>query len=190
MFEGKNFTPLNDDDFTYAAQTIGCEPAAIKAVSKVESGHSGFTDGKPTILFESHEFHKETSGKYDDDHPGISTSTWVHNYGPAGQHQYDRLAEAMQLDREAALKSASWGKFQVMGMNFESAGYDNVDAFVADMCESEAYQLDAFVAFCQNDGIDRFLIEKNWSGFALHYNGPGQVDAYAEKIKAAYDELR
>ncbi len=93
----------------------------------------------------------------------------------------------MALDREAALCSASWGKYQIMGSNFAEAGYDTVEAFVADMVHSEAYQLDAFVAFLQNTGIDKHLIAKDWAAFARGYNGPGQVDAYAARIKEAYE---
>jgi N-acetylmuramidase len=181
MFEMKDKTPLGEGDFTYAAQQLGCEPAAIKAVARVEGG------AKPgEILFESHAFHTQTGGRYDADYPNLSTPTWVHNYGAAGQHQFDRLEAAMKLDREAALKSASWGEFQIMGSNFAEAGYDTVDAFVTDMCESVAYQLDAFVAFCQNTGVDELLRAKNWTGFARSYNGPGQVEMYAARIAAAY----
>ncbi len=186
-FDAKTTTPLSDADLAAAAATLGCEVAAIQAVSEVESGHSGFTDGKPTILFESHSFHTQTNGKYDRSHPGISTPTWVHNYGAAGAHQYDRLTEAIALDRRAALMSASWGKFQIMGSNFSLAGYDNVEAFVADMCESEAFQLDAFVAFLQNTGIDKNLKAKDWTGFARGYNGSGQVEMYASRIASAYE---
>lgn len=187
-FVSPNPARMTNQDLVEAAKTLGCEEKAIHAVSQVEAPQGGFlVDGRPTILFESHAFHTATGGKYDAAHPGISTPTWVHNYGPGGSHQYDRLAEAMALDREAALCSASWGKYQIMGENFISAGYDNVEAFVADMVHSEAYQLDAFVAFLQNTGIDKHLIAKDWSAFARGYNGPGQVDAYASRIKEAYE---
>ncbi|MGH6796572.1 MAG: N-acetylmuramidase family protein [Methylocella sp.] len=177
---------IDEVDLEGAAEAIGCEVQAIKAVSAVEAPHGGFlADGRPTILFESHQFWKNTNGRFGEI-SGISSPQWVHDYGPGGGHQYDRLTRAAAIDRQAALKSASWGKYQIMGSNFADAGYDNVEAFVADMCESEAHQLDAFVVFVQNSGCDRFLIEKNWTGFALHYNGPGQVDAYAGRIAEAY----
>ena len=185
-FAAKDLTPLDPADIADAALQLACEVAAIEAVAEVESNHSGFTGGKPTILFESHQFHKLTNGQYDDTHPDISTPGWVHNYGAAGDHQYDRLAEAIALNRDAALKSCSWGKFQIMGSNFNEAGYDSVEAFVADMCESEHFQLDAFVAFLQNTGADALLRARDWDGFARAYNGPGQVYQYASKIASAY----
>ena len=83
-FVAKDTRPLSTEAIEAAAKTIGCEVPAIAAVSEVESGHSGFTDGKPTMLFESHAFHTQTRGWYDASHPGISTPSWVHNYGAAG----------------------------------------------------------------------------------------------------------
>jgi hypothetical protein len=114
----------------------------------------------------------------------------VHNYGAAGAHQYDRLYEAILLDRRAALQSASWGKYQITGANFAQAGYASVDDFVLDMCHDEGYQLDAFVAFIQNDPpMQQALRNKEWSSFARRYNGPGQVESYAALIEKAYVSL-
>ncbi len=187
-FQSSNTAPLTAADIDFAAHELSCEARAINAVSHVEAPRGGFNpDGRPVILFESHAFHMATEGKYDASHPGISTSSWVHNYGPGGAHQYDRLYEAIALDRTEALKSASWGRYQIMGSNYADAGYDTVEGFVADMCHSEAYQLDAFVAFLQNTGIDSDLRTKDWAAFARRYNGPGQVDKYAADIEAAYE---
>ena len=142
----------------------------------------------PELLFESHAFHQRTGGKFDATHPGISTPTWVYNYGPGGAHQYDRLHKAIALDRKAAIESASWGRYQIMGFNYSEAGYDNAEELVADMCDSEAYQLDAFVAYLQNTGLDEDLKAHNWRGFARGYNGSGQVEHYADALRRAYEE--
>ena len=186
-FVGKDTSPLKDDDLAYAAKTLGCDVTAIKAVSAVEAPHGGFlSDGRCTILFESHAFFTNTAGRFGEIN-GISSPVWVHDYGPGGSHQYDRLARAMEMDKEAALKSCSWGKYQIMGSNFNAAGYDNVDAFVEDMCHSEGYQLDAFVAFIENNpGMWKALKARDWPTFARLYNGPGQVEIYAQRIADAY----
>src|SRR5229473_2537817 len=101
--------------------TVGCnhdtmadkvdQKIDIKAVSHVEAPAGGFIaapDNRPVILFESHAFHTLTKGIYDNSHPGISTDAWVKNYGASGSHQYDRLNEALALNRDAALQAASW----------------------------------------------------------------------------------
>ena len=50
----------------------------------------------------------------------------------------------MQLDREAALKSASSGKFQVLGMNYSRASSRTVNEFVeVRRSRSEKEHLDA-----------------------------------------------
>ncbi len=188
-FQGQDLTPLSDRDYARAATALGCEVATIKAFGHEEGPRGGFIpgDGRPTVLFESHYFHTKTHGLYDDSHPGISTPSWVHNYGAGGAHQWERYYEAAALNEGAALASMSWGKFQIMGDNYNQAGYDTLDAFVGDMCESEGYQLDAFVAFIQNTpGLQVALARKDWDTAARLYNGPGQVTRYAADIAEAY----
>lgn len=182
---------IGPEDLADAAKTLGCDVAAIEAVSEVEAPHGGFlADGRPVILFESHAFYKNTNGRFGEVN-GISSPSWVHDYGPGGAHQYDRLERAMQMDRKAALMSCSWGKYQIMGMNFSAAGYDDIEAFVKDMVENETYQLDAFVAFIENSGsLWTALKAHDWTTFALHYNGPGQVEEYAARIAEAYEHVR
>jgi hypothetical protein len=181
-------TPLEPSDIAAAAATLQCEPAAIWAVCDIESGGGGFLpDKRPKTLFESHAFHTATRGAYDRSHPNISTPTWVRNYGADGAHQYDRLAQAITLNRAAALASASWGRFQIMGSNHAACGFADVEAFVAAMVTGEKAHLDAFAAFCRHGGLDRFLRAHDWTRFALAYNGPGEAaNDYDGKLAAAY----
>ena len=179
---------LNEQDFKRAADRLGCEVAAIKAVAEVESGgKTGFLpDKRPKILFESRWFHKLTGGRFDASHPDISTPTWVRNY-KGGAAEYDRLGAAIVLDRPAALKSASWGMFQILGVNHAVAGFDNVDAFVKASLESEGMQLDAFVGFVISNKLDDELRDKRWADFARVYNGPGFAEnKYDKKMADAY----
>lgn len=181
-------TPLQEGDIDAEAQKLGVEPAAIWAVCDVESANSGFlSDKRPQILFEAHYFHTLSNGRYDRAYPNISSPIWDRSlYGAAGAHQYDRLAVALGLNRPAALESASWGRFQIMGGNYRACGYTDIESFVLAMMASEAKHLAAFGAFCQDGGLVRFLVAHDWAHFALRYNGSGQVAYYAHKLAEAY----
>ena len=186
-FAGKA-KPLADADYRRAADRLKCEEAAIRAVAEVESGgRSGFlSDKRPKILFESRWFHKLTGGKHDAKHPDISTPTWVRNY-KGGKAEYGRLEKAIGLDREAALKSASWGMFQILGVNHGNAGFDTVEAYVKAQTESEGAHLDAFVSFVINNRLDDELRDRRWTDFARHYKGPGFAqNRYDQKMADAY----
>jgi hypothetical protein len=186
-FAGSGAT-LNEQDFKRAADRLGCEVAAIKAVAEVEcGGKTGFLpDKRPKILFESRWFHKLTGGRFDASHPDLSTPTWVRNY-KGGAAEYDRLGAAIALDRPAALKSASWGMFQILGVNHAVVGFDNVEAFVKAQLESEGRQLDAFVGFVISNKLDDELRDKRWADFARVYNGPGFAEnKYDRKMADAY----
>jgi hypothetical protein len=165
-----------------------CDIASIRAVAEVESGgRSGFLpDSRPKILFESRWFHKLTQGKFDASNPDISTPTWVRNYR-GGAAEYDRLAEAIELDRTMALQSASWGMFQILGVNFALAGFDSVEDYVARQCVSEREHLLSFCNFVRANKLDDELRDRRWADFASGYNGPAyRENRYDEKLAAAY----
>ena len=177
---------LTEQDFERAANRLGCEVAAIKAVAQVESRGEGFyADGFPVILFERHIFKKYTQGRYNQSHPEISGQPG--NYGKAGANQRRKFSAAFVLNPTAAMKACSWGKFQIMGFNHEVCGYATVDAFVDAMKESEGKQLDAFVEFVIGNRLGKYLKTLNWANFAEGYNGSGYAqNRYDTKMAKAY----
>jgi len=185
-------TPLSDADLDQAANDLGCERAVVDAVCDAESAGGGFLpDGRPKILYEAHIFGRLTGHRWDRTHPNVSAPAWDRSlYGAGGAHQYDRLAEAIDLDRASALQSASWGRFQVLGMNFAMAEFANVEDFVTAMCAAEAAHLRAFLGYCRKCGLVGALRNRDWASFARGYNGSGQVDHYAAVLAAAYARHR
>lgn len=177
---------LTNDDLARAAEKIGCDVAAVKAVCQVEAPRGGFLpDGQPTILFERHIFSRRTAGKFDQAAPDISNPKPGGYSGGVAEHA--RLQKAAALDRNAALQSASWGKFQIMGFNWQACGFPSLQAFINAMYESEGAQLDAFVAFIQSQGLADELRDQRWSDFARRYNGPDYAaNRYDIKLAAAY----
>jgi hypothetical protein len=177
---------LTEQDYINAANELNCEVAAIKAVAEVESLNGGFqVDGKPKILFERHKFAQFTKGKYNSSNPDIS------NERPGGysSNEHERLEKASKLDRNAALQSASWGKFQIMGFNYNLAGFSVLQDFINAMYKSEGEQLKAFVKFIKSNKLDDELRDKRWSDFARIYNGKNfQINQYDVKMKKAYEK--
>jgi hypothetical protein len=204
-------THLTNAQIKAIAEAHGYTFAQVAAVREVESsggffsdvrgaildldGPGGFIDGHelPKILFEAKWFHKFTGGRYDASHPRISSRVWDRSLYIGGQSEYGRLWEAMKLDREAALKSASWGMFQIMGFNHAASGYASVEGFVAAMKESEAKQLEAFLNFVKSSGLSDELkgLPATATAFAIGYNGAGQAkNNYSGKIVAAYNKWK
>lgn len=203
---------LTDDDFKWAAGTLGCTVAQIRAVDEVESGGGwfadvradilaadgpgGFIDGPnlPKILFEAHIFARETGGRFTKSHPNLSSAKWNRALYVGGQAEWIRLHNAMQLDRTAALRSASVGRYQIMGFNFEAAGFENVEDFWEAHKRSERDHLDAFVAFIRSSGLTDELraisnVHASCVPFASKYNGSGYAaNNYHVKIARAHDK--
>lgn len=187
---------LSLDDYARAAKALGCDMPIIQAFAEVESSGYAFwqfsdTDWRPKILFEAHWFHDLTNGKYDTTNPKVSSPTWnkaLYVYGPK---EYKRLDEACALNREAGLKSASWGKFQIMGKHWARVGYTRLQDFINAMYRSEGDHLQAFCGFILTDPIlYGALIQHDFRTMTLRYNGEGQIGIYAAKLQQAYDVLR
>jgi N-acetylmuramidase len=184
-----SFPPqLSLSDYKAVAQSLGCEVAAVRAVVSVEAAGSGFySDGRPKILFEAQWFSEFTDGIYDDSHPNISSPVWNRRLYIGGVAEWDRLSQALVLNRVAALKSASWGLGQIMGFNLKVAGYSDVEAFVKDMHQGEGKQLTAMFNFIKNNGLARSLVNQDWASFALGYNGAGyRQNGYDAQLADAY----
>jgi len=180
---------INDAQFANVAKKIGCELAMIKAVDKIESKGSGFLPtGEIKILFEPHIFWKYLR------RAGITTvrseicyPVWkTEPYGKTSD-QHGRLQLATKINRNIALMSASWGRFQIMGFNFKACGCKTIQEFINKNDESEVAQLDLFANYIINVNLDDELIERDFTGFARGYNGPLHVrNNYVGKLRSAY----
>lgn len=188
--EAASGSPPGSGSYVEAARTLDCEAAAIEAVAVTETKRQAFDDqGRPTILFERHKFSEFSGGRFDGSHPDISNAS-PGGYGKFSE-QYGKLERAMALDESAALKSCSWGKFQIMGFNHVAAGFPTVHAFVEAMKASEAHHLSAFVSFVKaNRQLLRALQQKDWATFARHYNGANYaINHYDVKMRDNYNRI-
>ncbi len=186
---------VTGEDLRAAAAELEVEPQVLDALARVESAGSGFLEpGVPKILFEGHIFWKELKKVGIDPeahaaaHPSVVYPKWDRTRYLGGRKEYDRLREAEGIHREAALRSASWGAFQIMGFNHAACGFADVEAFVEAQASGAAGQLAAFCAFLRAQRLVGYLREKNWTEFARRYNGPAyDQNRYDEKLRAAYE---
>ena len=181
------------------ADELDVEPAALKAVYEVESKGDGFlSNGKCIILFEGHIFYRLYEQAYGTtqvralarQYPTLVYQNWTKSYYLGGIREHQRLEAAKRINLEIALKSASWGLFQIMGFNYDKADYINVVKFADAMSQSEHEQFYMGCAFIRSD--DRMLSalqRKDWNTFARIYNGPAYAsNNYHLKLASAYSK--
>jgi hypothetical protein len=186
MFTGAG-APISTAGFFSASAELGNDRAALWALLAVETKGFGFLpDRRPKILFERHIFHKRTGGRFSADQPAISNGGAGGYIG--GAAEYDRLARAMLLDRDAALESASWGLGQIMGFNAPLLGFPSASAMVSKFGDSEDAQLDGVVRFIRaNPALARAFRMGDWPRVAFFYNGPSYArNQYDRKLAAAH----
>lgn len=186
---------LTELDYIECAQLLGVDVAIIKAIKDVESGNIGgfFKSGHPTILFEGHVFWNELKKRnknpelFVKGNEDILYPKWTKKYYLSEEGEVSRLNKAMKIDKIAALSSASWGMFQIMGFNYKSCNCHDIDEFVAKMKSSYKEQLKLFVYFIINNDLAKYLRNKDWTGFARKYNGPAyEQNQYDKKLENAY----
>ncbi len=186
-FKGKA-KRLEDIDLPMIGREIGVGEDEIHAVLAVESAGSGFDkQGRPKMLFEPHVFWRELGPGPKRDKAaamGLAYPRWKRDYP---KDSYPRLARAMEIDREAALRSASWGLGQIMGFNCKMAGYPTAEAMASHFVDDEDRHLRAMVKFIVAAGLDDELRRHDWKGFARGYNGPGFAkNGYDRKLAEAF----
>lgn len=189
-------TKLVEQDYIDAAKSLGCEISAVKAVVSVESGGSGFfKDGHCKTLFEGHVFYRELQQiKIDPkklmttDNADVLYKTWTRRfYGTSDKREVARLNEAIVINLDCALRSASWGMFQILGDNHVECGCKTIGEFVTIMRSGEKGQLGLFINFLKFTRLDRHLITKSWGKFALGYNGRSYAEnEYDKKLDKSY----
>lgn len=182
---------LSENDLIQFANRYELDVAAVKAVHEVESSGRGFKNNKIKILFEGHIFwrqlkkHGINPASKVVGNENIIYSKWIRTY--YNQDQHSRLEKAKRIHVEAALASASYGLFQIMGFHASSLGFASAQDFVDFMDVNEANQLEVFGRFIKKNNLIKYLKEKNWAGFARRYNGPGyKKNKYDTKMATAY----
>lgn len=195
---------ITEDQFNHSAGIIGCEAACIKAVYHVEASGSGYLkDGRIKILFEGHRFWKQLKNAGVDcfdflmKHPEFSNvlhKKWIPGNPEYRKDQWERMSQANKackligVNPELALKSASFGSFQIMGENCVAAGYATAQEMITSYNNSgEAEELDSFTRFVKYTKLDDELRALNFQSFADGYNGTAsKLNHYAPKLFAAY----
>lgn len=179
---------ITNEEIQQLAEESGVHWLRVKMLLIVESSGVGFNkDGSLKLRFEEEKFYDRTGVLIDNDH--------------SGQAEEKRAYEqAKQIDRDAANLSTSWGLAQIMGNEYERAGYDSVDKMIGEFRIGEFYHVKAMLSFCKSK-------PKLWAAFskrgllaiddcnviAYYYNGPGHAKhnpPYGERLFTTYTKLR
>lgn len=191
---------LTNEKIADIARENKIDPAALLAVKDVESNGGGFLPtGKPKILFEGHIFYRLLTpllnlarlNQLCKQYPNVVYPTWNRWKYFGGEREYLRLTTAININRAAALKSASWGMFQIMGMNYAQCGCKDIEEFVDKMKSSEEDQLMLTIKFLKNNSLLFYLNNHYWASFARSYNGPSYAtNKYDTKLAQAYSKYK
>ena len=165
-----------------AANALGIPVEVVQTIENVESG------GRPSaIRFEPHLFLRHR--------PSLSLDI-PFTKGPRGfsvtRSETDQSAfeHAFEFDPDAAVKSTSWGLYQVLGSHLIKAygsAQHGVDSFYADPLDASYKLLVSW--FKGNRPALAAARAKDWVELARRYNGPGNVEAYSAAMAREYAKV-
>lgn len=199
---GDKTRKLGVADYKAAGLELRCPPSMVHALALKETkGQPFLADGRPVILFERHQFYKrmkdralaERLAKTERDICSSSLKS-SKNIDPMDRYQggakeWEFLERAKRYDEKAALESASYGQFQVMGFNAVAIGYKTVQEFVQLMHEDVYQHLEAMVRFIKATPVAlRGMRNKNFQEVALGYNGAGYRANRYDTVLAEYEK--
>lgn len=165
------------EDFTRAADELGCSPEALQAVWEVEAAGRPFrADGSLERRFEPHKLR-------------APVGTWRNSLALPAAERERQFAAAFARDPDDAMCATSWGAPQIMGFNALAAGFASPAQMVEAMADDEGAQLRAFVMLVRAWRLDGALRSHDWARFAARYNGDANVPVYAARIETAYQRF-
>lgn len=183
VFVNKEASAITEDELLTIAKLLGdSDTRRIKAVAAVESGGSGWFDsGLPKILYERHYFYKYTTAaikKLTGWFIGTTSGGYTTDINKNGiNDSWEKLAEAACKDPDAAFKSISIGKFQVMGAYYKELGYSHPIEMLWDARNSEYAHYKMLVGYITKVARMTSSYKKlstkpdDCREFALRYNG-------------------
>lgn len=113
------------------------------------------------------------------------------SYG-SEKEQFIKLGKAKKINNDAAIKSCSWGKFQVMGKYFNNLYSSPSELEKAmNMCEVQHFAyFKVYLKDVTGEEMIKAMKEKNWNKIAELYNGPDySKNKYHTKMKNEYNKL-
>jgi hypothetical protein len=188
----------------------------LKAVAYQESYLEPFIGQHTKILYERHRFYSDYSKKHNDNkalelskiYPNLinkksggygNENFFDKNTGKfdkigANDHQFERLNNAKKIDLDIAIKSTSFGIFQLMGENYIYTSNSPIDFFNG-MEKSEIFQIEATVNFLLGDKAKKefsnAINSKKWELVASIYNGEKWKiynPSYAKNLEKYYKD--
>lgn len=153
---------------------LGIDERLLRALAEVESGgRVAGPDGEIVARFEPHLFV-----------PG--TYNWRSFLALSASARRQRFFAALGDDPERAIGSTSWGAMQVLGRHHLLLGHETAAAFLSYLCASGTNQYLAGLLFIERSGGRNAARALDWPEIARFYNGPGNVSAYARRLRDAY----
>jgi hypothetical protein len=187
---------------TAISQELGIEPGIALAVLNVDGIGNGFTsNGKMRIYFEYSIFYREWGREHSDQiqqHFTRSDTGCSYRVSPnddfknCAANSWEAFQVASNLNKEAALRSISMGRPQILGLNSALAGYESAQEMFNAFSASEVNQIVGGFEFIKNSPkMLAPLRAQSYRDFARSYTGLGpNLDRTVVRLQSVFDTFQ
>lgn len=161
---------ITNQDYERLALKYGYPLKRIRAVDIIESNGNGFSEktGRLIIQFEPSWFKRNKIDWQKD----TKNTFWQANKVSNQTEEWKAFNSAFASDQNAAMKSTSIGRMQVMGFHYKLLGFSTVGAMWDFAKEGESNQLELGLIFIKkNPKLHNAMLTGNAAKFAYSYNG-------------------
>lgn len=175
---------LGADDYRYAQERLEARASMTAATAHVESLQQPFSEaGDPIARIEKHVWNRHAFNDRARKEIGA-----IKVLNPADQaKRWENFNYLFSVDPLAAVKSTSFGAFQIMGFNHAACGFEDPLAFLDGMQAGAGAQTLAFCRFIEaSPALHGAMKRRDFPTYARHYNGKGyERNKYDIKIRTA-----
>lgn len=197
-------TKITEAHYEKLAADLNVEKEVLKAVAIVESKGEWFVNDeagrrRAKILLERHKMYRHLRRKISQERLSSLVRQYPRviypEYGEYGseREQFRKLEIAKSIDETAAIKSCSWGEFQVLGEYFKNGGYSTPQELEIAMNQFSLQQFLYFQSYLKitKPQVVKNMRVKNWGKIAFYYNGSDyKRNAYDAKMECEYERLK
>lgn len=170
---------------------LNVDPNILGGVVLVESGGSGFENGKLKIRFEVHHFVKQSTSLFSFGRPRSKGHKyresaglpWKEVHTKDQSSEYGALDLAITQNEEKAYSAISMGLTQIMGFNHKALGYKSAKEMFQKFSTGHEEQIRGFVSFIKHKNLIKALQKEDFNAFVSAYNGKGNVEQYTKKLR-------
>jgi hypothetical protein len=194
-YTSSNLTVSTNDKLAEYAKANELDKYLLQALTNIESGANGFQNGRLLIRVEAHLLLSAAPELSQFFSYNPNNRFFDHFFNGQKYHgNQDKEWQAFDFARRkhalATYNSTSYGKFQILGSNYASLGFNSAEDMFNYLSANEDNHYTVFFRYLENFNLLQPIQNKDFVAITSIYNGPGNVAHYSKLLEQEYNRIK